>query len=100
MHHGISQTPLQIEALEGNRAKVKAADGGIVFVELTKGPAFDGGIFYEFEGRVLSPNTVREESRTSYGTTFGNPPESCSDWSKPSKLFTADLLQTSERRLS
>lgn len=50
---------------------MRAADGGQVFVELTKGPSFDGGELFEFEGLVQSPNTIREESRTSYGERFG-----------------------------
>ena len=61
----------QVESVEQNKAKVKAADGGVVIVELTKGPAFDGSQFFEFEGLVQSPNTLREESRTSYGSSFG-----------------------------
>lgn len=59
--------------MEQNRARVKAADGGIVTVELTKGPNFDGAIIYEFVGWVQTPNTMREESRTSHGSNFGRP---------------------------
>ena len=62
---------MQVEAVEQNKAKVTAADGGVVIGELTKGPAFDGSVFFEFEGWVQSPNTMREESRTSYGSSFG-----------------------------
>lgn len=73
LHQNINKKVLlvgQIENMEQNRARVKAADGGIVTVELTKGPNFDGAIFYEFVGWVQTPNTMREESRTSHGSNF------------------------------
>ena len=53
-------------------AKVKAADGGLVGVELVKGQNFEGS-FYEFEGTVQTPMQMRETSRASYGSSFSAP---------------------------
>ncbi|KAK9805366.1 hypothetical protein WJX73_007296 [Symbiochloris irregularis] len=60
----------EIQVMQNNTVRMKAADGGMVTVELTKGPHFDGGEFWEFEGVVQSPTSVKEESRTSYGDRF------------------------------
>ena len=63
----------QIQGLEGNVARVKAADGGMVAVELANGNSFDGQ-FYEFEGTVQTPVQMREDSRASFGSSFSAPP--------------------------
>ena len=63
---------LQVLGLDGDCARVKAADGGTVKVQLTNGPSFDSP-FYEFEGVVQTPEQIREISRSSFGGTFSAP---------------------------
>ena len=55
-----------------NTAVIKAADGGIVHVELIHGGSLDHR-YYEFDGYVQSPSQMKETSRASYGSTFGAP---------------------------
>lgn len=56
--------------MEGRKAKVKAADGGHVDVELT-GPSGFNTPFVQFQGVVTSPTSLREESRIDFGSNFG-----------------------------
>ena len=60
----------QVDSVEGRKAKVKAADGGHVYVELAGPPAFNTP-FVEFQGVVTSPTSIREESRRDFGSNFG-----------------------------
>ena len=62
--------------LEGNTARVKAADGGMVSVDLVHGPSFDGQ-YYEFDGIVQTPDQIREVSRASFGSSFSERPSCC-----------------------
>ena len=64
---------LQVEKLDGNTAHIRAADGGLVKVELTNGPNFDGGRIFEFDGVVKTPENMTEVSRTNFGDNFGAP---------------------------
>jgi replication factor A3 len=62
----------KVESVQGNVMRVKAADEGVVEV-LTKS-AVPQDAFVEVDGIVESPNTLREESLTGFGNTFGERP--------------------------
>ena len=67
----------QVENLQNNMLKIKAADGGHVNVLVKPGAGFDSP-YVEVEGIVESPNTIRELDHTNIGSTFGEwyPPAS------------------------
>ena len=60
--------------VEGDKARVRAADGGMVYVELKDNTTVFESPYVEFMGTVVSPSTIREEAHTKFGTSFG---ESC-----------------------
>lgn len=62
---------VQVDQAEGGRAKIKAADGGIVTVELRENNSTFETPYCEFQGIVTSPNSLKEESRTHFGGSFG-----------------------------
>lgn len=62
---------LQIDAVEGGKARVKAADGGMVSVELRDTNTAFATPYVEFKGIVTSPSSLREESHVNFGSTFG-----------------------------
>ena len=61
----------QIEGIENNVARVRAADGGTVQVMTKPGGVFDSQ-FVQFEGIVESPTQLTEVDHTSFGSTLGN----------------------------
>ena len=61
----------QIEGIENNVARVRAADGGTVQVMTKPGGVFDTQ-FVQFEGIVESPTQLTEVDHTSFGSTLGN----------------------------
>ena len=62
--------PLQLEKVDANRAVVKTADGGTVYVTMKQAPTFETQ-FVEFDGIVESPTTLTETYRTPFGNSFG-----------------------------
>lgn len=64
---------MQVDQVEGGKARVKTCDGAQVSVELLNGNTAFGTPFVEFQGLVTSATSLREESRTDFGTGFGNP---------------------------
>ena len=61
----------QIEAIDNNVARVRAADGGTVHVMTKPGGVFDTQ-FVQFEGIVESPTQLTEVDHTSFGSNLGN----------------------------
>ena len=61
----------QIEGIENNVARVRAADGGTVQVMTKPGGVFDTQ-FVQFEGIVESPTQLSEVDHTSFGVNLGN----------------------------
>jgi len=59
----------KVEGVQGNVLRVKAADEGVVEV-LLKGAA-PADAYVEIDGTVESPNTLREEAITGFGSNFG-----------------------------
>ena len=57
--------------VEGDKARVRAADGGMVYVELKDNNTIFDTPYVEFTGTVVSPSTIREEARTKFGASFG-----------------------------
>ena len=60
----------QIEGIENNVARVRAADGGTVQVMTKPGGVFNTQ-FVQFEGIVESPTQLHELDHTSFGDTLG-----------------------------
>lgn len=63
----------QIEGIENNVARVRAADGGTVQVMTKPGGVFDTQ-FVQFEGIVESPTQLAEVDHTSFGGSLGDGP--------------------------
>lgn len=61
----------QIEGIENNVARVRAADGGTVQVMTKPGGVFNTP-FVQFEGIVESPTQLTEVDHTSFGDSLGN----------------------------
>lgn len=61
----------QIEGIENNVARVRAADGGTVQVMTKPGGVFNTP-FVQFEGIVESPTQLSEVDHTSFGDNLGN----------------------------
>ena len=61
----------QIEGIESNVARVRAADGGTVQVMIKPGGVFDSA-FVQFEGIVESPTQLSEVDHTGFGSDLGN----------------------------
>ena len=61
----------QIEGIESNVARVRAADGGTVQVMIKPGGVFDSA-FVQFEGIVESPTQLAEVDHTAFGSDLGN----------------------------
>ena len=61
----------QIEGIDNNVARVRAADGGTVQVMTKPGGVFDTQ-FVQFEGIVESPTQLTEVDHTSFGSSLGN----------------------------
>lgn len=61
----------QIEGIENNVARVRAADGGTVQVTTKPGGVFDSA-FVQFEGIVESPTQLAEVDHTGFGSNLGN----------------------------
>jgi hypothetical protein len=57
------------EGVQNGKLRVKAADDGMVEVQLRS--AVPNDLYVEVEGVVMSPNTIAEESIVGYGNTFG-----------------------------
>ena len=57
--------------MKNNRAQLKAADGGTVWVTLKNGDTNIATPYVEFEGMVDSPSSIQETSRSNFGATFG-----------------------------
>lgn len=57
--------------MDGGKAKAKTCDGAQVTVELLDGNTAFNTPFVEFQGVVTSATSLREESRTDFGTNFG-----------------------------
>ena len=57
--------------MEYGKAKVKACDGGTVYVELKDSNRGFQTPFVEFLGTVTSPTSLKEESRVDFGSTLG-----------------------------
>lgn len=60
----------QIEGIENNVARVRAADGGTVQVMIKQGGVFDSA-FVQFEGIVESPTQLTEVDHTGFGSDLG-----------------------------
>ena len=67
----------QVDQVDGGKARVKTCDGATVSVELLNGNTAFSTPYVEFQGLVTSATSLREESRTDFGTTFGAPSFSC-----------------------
>lgn len=61
----------QIEGIENNVARVRAADGGTVQVMTKPGGVFNTP-FVQFEGIVESPTQLTEVDHTSFGDSLGD----------------------------
>ena len=61
----------QIEGIQNDVARVRAADGGTVQVMTKPGGVFEGQ-FVQFEGIVESPTQLHELDHTSFGDSLGN----------------------------
>jgi len=59
----------KVEQISENTMKVRSSDDSIVEVILS-GAAPDGP-YVEIDGTVEGPNTIREDSSTSFGSSFG-----------------------------
>lgn len=59
------------EKIEGGALKVRTSDDGIVEVFLKGDKPVPTSTFIEIDGTVESPNTIREESSTAFGDSFG-----------------------------
>ncbi len=82
----------QVASVNGSNLTLKTADEATVTVILAGDPPADQ--FLEVEGTVESPNTVKEESHTGFGTSFGEcrrrtlasrASSCCSEVSEPNK---------------
>ena len=60
----------QIEGIQNDVARVRAADGGTVQVMTKPGGVFEGQ-FVQFEGIVESPTQLHELDHTSFGDSLG-----------------------------
>ena len=60
----------QIEGIQNDVARVRAADGGTVQVMTKPGGVFEGQ-YVQFEGIVESPTQLHELAHTSFGDSLG-----------------------------
>ena len=59
------------------KAKLKTSDGAHVTVELSNNNAAYSTSFVEVQGVVTSATTLREESHTDFGSSFGETYPTC-----------------------
>jgi replication factor A3 len=59
------------ESLDGGLMRLRTSDDRVVSVELKGGAAGYSSEYVEFEAVVKSPDSVREEEHTNFGSAFG-----------------------------